>query len=108
LEPNTRVSDAYGTKSISERHRHRYEFNNDFRERLTDAGLVPVAVNPELDLVEAVEIPAHRWFVGVQFHPEYKSRPLVPHPLFAKFIEASAAYKQVRISGDGVDEAASA
>ncbi|MEC9071237.1 MAG: CTP synthase, partial [Myxococcota bacterium] len=94
LEPSTKIAEAYGTKSISERHRHRYEFNNDYREQLTESGLVPVAVNPELDLVESVEVPEHPWFVGVQFHPEYKSRPLVPHPLFAQFIRAASVYKQ--------------
>jgi CTP synthase len=96
LEPGTNIAEAYGTKTISERHRHRFEFNDAYREQLSEAGLVAVAVNPELNLVEAVEIPEHPWFIGVQFHPEYKSRPLVPHPLFARFIHAAAVYRRTR------------
>ena len=67
---------------ISERHRHRYEFNNDYLDKLSDAGLVPTGLNPKTGLVEIVEIPSHKWFVGVQYHPEYKSTVLNPHPLF--------------------------
>ena len=80
---------AYGQEEISERHRHRYEFNNDYRQDLTDAGLVLAGLSPDERLVEIVELPDHPWFVGVQFHPEFKSRPNKPHKLFADFIRAS-------------------
>ena len=93
LTPESQAHRAYGRRLISERHRHRYEFNNGFRELLTGKGLSVTGVNPDLDLVEVVEIPGHPWFVGVQFHPEYKSRPLAPHPLFAAFIEAAIAQR---------------
>jgi len=78
-----------GNLRIAERHRHRYEFNNEYREQLQKAGLVIAGVNPQRDLVEIIELKDHPFFVGVQFHPEFKSRPLAPHPLYLKFIEAS-------------------
>ena len=84
---------AYGQEEISERHRHRYEFNNDYRQDLTDAGLVLAGLSPDERLVEIVELPDHPWFVGVQFHPELKSRPNKAHPLFRAFIGAAKAYK---------------
>ncbi len=84
---------AYGQKEISERHRHRYEFNNAYKERLEDAGLVISGASPDGELIEIVEIPDHPWFLGCQFHPEFKSRPMNPHPLFASFIKAALAYK---------------
>ncbi|MEX0322202.1 MAG: CTP synthase [Puniceicoccaceae bacterium] len=82
-------SKAYGEELISERHRHRYEFNNDYQEQLEEAGLLVAGVNPERHLVEIVENPEHPWFVGVQFHPEFKSKPRKAHPLFASFIKAA-------------------
>lgn len=85
---------AYGEKNIQERHRHRYEFNNAYRDRLKDAGLRIGGINPERDLVEIVEIPDHPWYVGVQFHPEFKSKPNAAHPLFANFIAAALKYKR--------------
>ena len=85
---------AYGKKNIEERHRHRYEFNNAYRDQLKEAGLRIGGVNPERDLVEIVEIPDHPWFVGVQFHPEFKSKPNAAHPLFANFIAAALKYKK--------------
>ena len=85
---------AYGKKSIQERHRHRYEFNNTYRDQLVKSGLRIGGVNPERDLVEIVEIPDHPWFVGVQFHPEFKSKPNAAHPLFANFIAAALKYKK--------------
>ncbi len=88
LTPESRAFAAYGKRLISERHRHRYEFNNAYRDRLTNGAMVATGINPDLDLVEVIEIPDHPWFVGVQFHPEYKSRPLAPHPLFASFVKA--------------------
>lgn len=87
---------AYGKKEISERHRHRYEFNNDFKEKLEQAGLVMSGTSPDGQLVEIVEIADHPWFLGCQFHPEFKSRPMNPHPLFVSFIEAALAYKKQR------------
>lgn len=86
--------DAYGQKVVSERHRHRYEFNNDFRDQLESAGLRIAGKNPERDLVEIIEIPDHPWFVAVQFHPEFQSKPNAAHPLFANFIAASLKYKR--------------
>ncbi len=87
---------AYGAKEISERHRHRYEFNNDLKERLEDAGLVVTGASPDGQLVEIVEIADHPWFLGCQFHPEFKSRPMDPHPLFASFIKAARVYKRAK------------
>ena len=88
LESNSKVFEAYGDKNISERHRHRYEYNNAYREQLTQAGMIPTGVNPETNLVEVVEVENHPWFVGVQYHPEYKSTVLNPHPLFVDFVKA--------------------
>ena len=78
-----------GADEISERHRHRYEFNNDFRETVTGAGLDLAGLSPDGQLVEMVELPGHPWFVGVQFHPELKSRPNRAHPLFRDFVAAA-------------------
>ncbi len=80
---------AYGQKRISERHRHRYEFNNELRERLEDCGLVISGASPHGDLVEIIELKDHPWYLGCQFHPEFKSRPMDPHPLFREFIRAA-------------------
>jgi len=80
---------AYGVSDISERHRHRYEFNNQFKEKLEENGLIISGTSPNGELVEIVEINDHPWFVGCQFHPEFKSRPMNPHPLFKDFIKAS-------------------
>jgi CTP synthase len=83
----------YGARKISERHRHRYEFNNDYREQLEAAGLVLSGVSPDGRLVEMIEYRTHPYFVGCQFHPEFKSRPMIPHPLFSHFIEACVEHK---------------
>ena len=91
LEKGTKILEAYSEKEIAERHRHRYEFNNAFREKLEAAGLKIAGMCPTTNLVEMVEFTQHPWFVGCQFHPEYKSRPLAPHPLFTHFIEAALA-----------------
>jgi len=80
---------CYGTLSIRERHRHRYELNNDYREALTAAGLTLSGLSPDARLVETVELTEEAFFVGVQYHPEFKSRPNRPHPLFLGFVEAS-------------------
>jgi CTP synthase len=91
LEKNTTSYKAYKTKNISERHRHRFEVNNDYRKTLEASGLEVAGTNPELNLVEIVEIKKHPFFVGVQFHPEFKSRPLTGHPLFVEFIKAASS-----------------
>ncbi len=88
LEENSKAYKAYGEKIIYERHRHRYEFNNEYRKIITDKGMLLSGVSPDERLVEIIEIKDHPWFVGVQFHPELKSRPNRPHPLFKDFIEA--------------------
>jgi CTP synthase len=87
---------AYGMLNISERHRHRYEFNNGFKERLIEKGLVISGTSPDGELVEMVEVKDHPWFLGCQFHPEFKSRPMNPHPLFREFIRASLTYAKAR------------
>ncbi|MCC1485408.1 CTP synthase [Winogradskyella immobilis] len=84
---------TYGTLNIQERHRHRYEFNNDFKAAIESAGMKATGLNPDTGLVEIVEIPNHNWFVGVQYHPEYKSTVANPHPLFVAFISAALKYK---------------
>jgi CTP synthase len=89
LVDNTKTKDAYNVDELVERHRHRYEFNNDFRKELTESGLRVSGTSPDDLLVECVELKEHPWFVGVQFHPEFKSRPNKPHPLFVDFIKAS-------------------
>jgi len=88
IKEGTISAKAYNNKLISERHRHRYELNNDYRERLEKKGLIMAGANPEKDLVEIIEIKDHPFFVATQFHPEFKSRPLRPHPLFREFINA--------------------
>jgi CTP synthase len=85
---------AYGVDEISERHRHRYEFNNDFREEIEKAGMKIAGTSPNGLLVEAVEIPANDFFLGVQFHPEFKSRPQAAHPVFREFIKAAVKYSK--------------
>lgn len=87
LDKGSRVAGIYGTLLVSERHRHRYEFNNRYREQFEEKGMKCVGRNPESGLVEIVEIPGHRWFVGTQFHPEYSSTVLHPHPLFMNFVK---------------------
>jgi CTP synthase len=89
LAEGTKSRSAYGTETVHERHRHRFELNNDYRDQLAAKGLVMAGRNPKLDLVEVVEIPDHPWFVGVQYHPEYKTRPLQAHPLFRDFVRAA-------------------
>jgi CTP synthase len=89
VSPDSFAYVAYGQKEISERHRHRYEFNNDYKKILTDKGLQITGASPDGRLAEIVEIKDHPWFLGCQFHPEFKSRPTKPHPLFSKFIEAA-------------------
>ncbi len=94
LKPKTKVAAAYNTDVISERHRHRYEFNNNYLKDFEKAGMISAGKNPETGLVEIVEIPNHSWFVGTQFHPEYKSTVDNPHPVFVAFIQAALNKKQ--------------
>jgi len=94
LKKSSKVYSVYGKKSISERHRHRYEFNNKYLEQTEKAGLIASGINPETNLVEVVELKDHPWFIGSQFHPELKSTVLNPHPLFVKFVEAAIEYKK--------------
>ena len=88
LKEGSLAAEVYGTSDISERHRHRYEFNNAYKQQMEDAGLVASGLNPKTGLVEVVEIPSHPWFIGVQYHPEYKSTVANPHPLFVGFVKA--------------------
>jgi len=94
VTPDSFAFDAYGQEEISERHRHRYEFNNDYKKALTDKGLRITGASPDGRLAEIVELKDHLWFLGCQFHPEFKSQPTNPHPLFSKFIEAALKYAQ--------------
>ena len=88
LQEGSKAFEAYGQQEIQERHRHRYEFNSQYRKEFEQAGMLTTGINPESGLTEIVEIPTHKWFVGVQFHPEYKSTVIKPHPLFVAFIKA--------------------
>ncbi len=89
LKKGSKIAEAYGTLNIVERHRHRYEFNSNYREQFEKAGMIATGVNPDTNLVEVVEIADHPWFVGTQYHPEYKSTVLTPHPLFVAFVKAA-------------------
>jgi CTP synthase len=95
LQRGSRIADIYGTTEISERHRHRYEININYRDRLEQHGLRFAGLSPDGVLPETVELEGHPWFIGVQYHPELKSRPFEPHPLFASFI--AAAVEQSRL-----------
>ncbi|MGM0654223.1 MAG: CTP synthase [Thermodesulfobacteriota bacterium] len=94
LAENTFAMNAYKTENISERHRHRFEFNNEYKEKLVEAGLLISGTSPDHDLVEIVELKDHPWFLGCQFHPEFKSKPMAPHPLFKAFIKAALKNKK--------------
>ncbi|HJU90359.1 MAG TPA: CTP synthase [Gemmatimonadaceae bacterium] len=100
LRPGSLVAEMYGVLEISERHRHRYEFSNAYREMFTEHGMRLSGLSPDGSLVEIIELPDHPWFVGCQFHPELKSRPTRPHPLFAGFIAAAVRSKHVRRAPD--------
>jgi len=100
LKPGSRAAKAYGATLVSERHRHRFEFNEDFRERFEQAGMKCVGENPQTHLVEVVELPEKRWFIGTQYHPEYQSTVLSPNPLFLDFIKAAVAYRKERTAAE--------
>ncbi|WP_298612330.1 CTP synthase [uncultured Odoribacter sp.] len=88
LKEGSKAYEAYGQKMVEERHRHRYEFNNEYKEIFEKGGMITTGINPDTGLTEIIEIPSHKWFVGTQFHPEYKSTVVKPHPLFVAFIKA--------------------
>ena len=94
LKPGTKVAEAYGKLDIEERHRHRFEFNDDYRKQFEAAGMECVGENPDTHLVEVVEMPSKKWYIGTKYHPEYSSTVLNPHPLFMNFIEAAIANKE--------------
>jgi CTP synthase len=101
LKEGSRARDAYGAHEISERHRHRYEFNLEYEEQLQEAGLVISGKSRDGKFIEMVELPDHPWFLGCQFHPEFKSQPLAPHPLFRDFIAASYENRKKRLKRNG-------
>jgi CTP synthase len=103
LAPGSLAQRIYGTSTIHERHRHRYEFNCLYEKTLTEGGLLISGRSPDGKFVEIVELPGHPWYVAVQFHPEFKSKPLTPHPLFASFVGASY---RTRTQGAPAGEAA--
>ena len=92
IEPGSKAFEIYQNQQIEERHRHRYEFNNKYSADFIGAGLVQSGINIQGDLVEIIELPSHPWFIGVQYHPEYKSTVARPHPLFVSFISAAKIY----------------
>jgi CTP synthase len=97
LKKGTLAYRAYGDEDISERHRHSYEFNNDYKALLVEKGLVVSGSSPTGDLVEIIEIEDHPWYLGCQFHPEFKSRPMDAHPLFRDYIKAALEYSKRRV-----------
>jgi CTP synthase len=108
LDAGSRAAEAYGTQHVSERHRHRYEFNRAFEPPLVEAGLVLSGNSEDGKFVEIIELPEHPWFVACQFHPEFLSRPLEPHPLFAAFVRASHEHRKAKRAGAEETMAASA
>ena len=94
LDPEAKIYQRYGRQNITERHRHRFEVNNDYRERFEAAGLRPCGVSPDKHIVEMIEIPDHPWFAATQAHPEFKSRPNRAHPLFIGLVETSMNEKK--------------
>ena len=100
LRPGSRSAMAYGSERVSERHRHRFEFNNSYRQAFENAGMKCVGENPDTHLVEVVELPDHRWYIGTQYHPEYSSTVLSPNPIFVDFVKAAVAYGKERAGSD--------
>jgi CTP synthase len=94
LKPESRAARMYGRAEVSERHRHRYEVNNEFREQLEAGGMSCSGTSPDGKLCEIVEVADHPWFLGCQFHPEFKSKPFAPHPLFTGFIRAALSHRR--------------
>lgn len=96
LKKGSLASKAYGKLKIQERHRHRYEFNNEYKSKFEAAGMKCTGINPDSELVEIVEVPGLRWYIGTQFHPEYNSTVISPNPLFMSFMSAAAITKEIR------------
>lgn len=96
LAAESHAAESYGKQLVSERHRHRYEVNNEYRQQLIDHGLAITGTSPDGSLVEIVELPSHPWFLAVQYHPEFQSKPTAAHPLFAGFVKAAVAHRQAR------------
>lgn len=96
LAEGSKAAEAYGKALVKERHRHRFEFNNDYREAFEKAGMKCVGENPSTHLVEVVELPDHRWYIGTQYHPEYSSTVLSPNPIFLSFVSAAIAFRKER------------
>ena len=103
LNEDSRAATIYGSADISERHRHRFELNNEYREQLSEAGLIQSGTSPDDHLVEIVEVPDHPHFIGCQFHPEFKSRPLAPHPLFSAFVQAAVVQRATKSEAINTD-----
>ena len=101
LKPGSQAARIYGASEIRERHRHRFEFNKEYEGCLTQNGLVISGKTPDGKFVEIAELPDHPWYLAVQYHPEFKSKPLAPHPLFADFVRASLAHRAGATGGDG-------
>jgi CTP synthase len=97
LQDDSRAARCYEARVVRERHRHRYELNPEYQRQFEERGLAITGMNPEQRLAEIIEIPAHPWFVAVQFHPEFKSKPHQPHPLFVGFVEAALDHHQSRV-----------
>lgn len=93
LAPHTKIATIYASETINERHRHRFEFNSEYKDLFEKEGMVLSGMNPKTQLVEVVELPNHPFFIGVQYHPEYKSTVANPHPLFVHFVKATLDYK---------------
>ena len=104
LEEDSLAFRIYGEREISERHRHRYEFNREYEEIMVSYGLSVSGNSPDRNFVEIVELPGHPWYLGCQFHPEFKSKPLKPHPLFRSFINAAIEYRNRRESAAELSE----
>ena len=105
LEPNSLATKAYGSPQIHERHRHRYEFNRDYEEVITSHGMRVTGETPDAMYVEICELPDHPWYLGCQFHPEFKSKPLESHPLFSSFVGAAFRHRGTRVRNEQVREA---
>jgi CTP synthase len=100
LKPGTLAEKIYGREDVQERHRHRFEVNNAYRDQLAQHGLVLAGTSPDGTLVEMVELPNHPYFVACQFHPEFKSRPTAAHPLFSHFVRAALAHRDERLCAE--------
>ena len=103
IKKDSLASRIYGKTNISERHRHRYEFNNKYLKDFEEKGLIATGINPENNLVEMVELPGHPFYIGVQFHPELKSTVMNPHPIFVNFVSAALAYSLEKRSVDSLN-----